>query len=136
VLLDVVRGFTLYGVLLANTVPYFSGRAFLPKSEAFADLGTADHVALFFLTVFISRKSQTLLTCLFGLGFAIQLGRAEARGQSASLLYLRRLAVLFFIGVCHVGQVVIARAWLKRFRWGPMEWVWRWLTYGTAPRMH
>jgi uncharacterized protein len=101
-LLDVVRGFTLYGVLLANTVPWFSGHGLLPKAEAAARIGTGDEIAFFFLTVFVSRKSQTLLTCLFGLGFAIQLARAEGR---AGRLYLRRLAILLVIGVCHAAFV-------------------------------
>lgn len=32
-------------------------------------------------------------------------------------------------------QVVFAHLWLARFRYGPMEWVWRSLTYGKAARM-
>jgi uncharacterized protein len=110
--LDVVRGFTLYGVLLANTVPWFSGRGYLPKADALAKLGTADEVALFFLAVFVSRKSQTLLTCLFGLGFAVTLARVEARGGNAVRLYLRRLATLLGIGMAHAAFV-----W-----WGDVLW--------------
>jgi uncharacterized protein len=26
-------------------------------------------------------------------------------------------------------EVLISTAWLKRFRFGPLEWVWRTLTY-------
>jgi uncharacterized protein len=35
------------------------------------------------------------------------------------------LAVVFF-----TGQVFISKYWLKRYQFGPMEWVWRCLTYG------
>ena len=112
VLLDVIRGFTLYGVLLANTVPWYSGRGMLSKAEAAARTGTLDEIALTFLAVFISRKSQTLLTCLFGLGFAVQLVRAEKRGERVSSSYMRRLAVLMLIGACHAGFV-----W-----WGDVVW--------------
>jgi uncharacterized protein len=111
-LLDVVRGFTLYGVLLANTVPWFSGLGFLPKVEAAARLGRADEVALFLVTVFVSRKSQTLLTCLFGLGFAIQLARAGSRGGGIGRLYVRRLLILLMIGIGHAALV-----W-----WGDVLW--------------
>jgi len=31
------------------------------------------------------------------------------------------------------AQIVFARLWLQRFRFGPAEWVWRGLTYGEAP---
>ena len=32
-------------------------------------------------------------------------------------------------------QVVFSHWWLARYRFGPMEWVWRTLTYGERPRM-
>lgn len=112
VLLDVIRGFTLYGVLLANTVPWYSGWGLLPKAETAARTGIADEVALAFLTIFVSRKSQTLLTCLFGLGFAMQLMRAEARRERGTWLFLRRLTGLFLIGAAHAALV-----W-----WGDVLW--------------
>jgi uncharacterized protein len=120
VLLDVIRGFTLYGVLLANTVPWYSGWGLLSKAETAARTGIADEVALSFLTVFISRKSQTLLTCLFGLGFAMQLLRAEARSDHGARLFFRRLSGLFLIGVAHATFV-----W-----WGDVLWSYA-LTGGT-----
>jgi uncharacterized protein len=30
-------------------------------------------------------------------------------------------------------QVIVSRWWLMRHRFGPAEWLWRWLTYGTVP---
>ena len=33
------------------------------------------------------------------------------------------------------AQVFFSRWWLSRFRFGPMEWLWRWLTYGRRPAM-
>lgn len=32
-------------------------------------------------------------------------------------------------------QLLWTPAWLRHFRFGPVEWVWRWLTYGTRPRL-
>ncbi|MET0592218.1 MAG: DUF418 domain-containing protein [Polyangiaceae bacterium] len=32
-------------------------------------------------------------------------------------------------------QLVMARAWLARFQFGPVEWIWRTITYGKAPAM-
>jgi uncharacterized protein len=28
-------------------------------------------------------------------------------------------------------QVPFSRWWLSKYRYGPMEWVWRWMTYGS-----
>jgi uncharacterized protein len=101
-LLDVLRGFALYGVLLANLVPWFSGRAFLPREEVLAATSRADNVTLFLMGVLVNGKFQTLLSLLFGLGFSMQLARAEARGGSGVALYVRRLGAMFALGCCHV----------------------------------
>ncbi|NKI36368.1 DUF418 domain-containing protein [Wenzhouxiangella sp. XN79A] len=34
-------------------------------------------------------------------------------------------------GLTVVLQILLSRAWLARFRFGPAEWLWRWATYGT-----
>jgi uncharacterized protein len=39
-------------------------------------------------------------------------------------------AMLLGIAV-YVAQIIISQWWLKRFRFGPMEWLWRTLMYGT-----
>ncbi|WP_437935171.1 DUF418 domain-containing protein [Sorangium sp. So ce341] len=100
--LDVLRGFALYGVLLANAVAWFSGRAFMTRDQLIAQRGPADEVFLVLLNLFVDGKAMTLLTFLFGLGFALQLQRAEADGRSVLPTHFRRLAALAFIGVCHV----------------------------------
>ena len=32
-------------------------------------------------------------------------------------------------------QIVISHWWLKRFQFGPMEWLWRGMTYGSLPEL-
>ncbi len=67
---------------------------------------------------------QSLVASLlfFGYGFGLwgQVGRA---GQVGIVLAV------------FVAQVVLSRWWLSRFRFGPLEWLWRWLTYGRRPAM-
>jgi uncharacterized protein len=101
-LIDVLRGFALYGVLLANTIPFYSGRSFLPKAEVAARTSSLDQIALVVINVFVDGKAMTLLSFLFGLGFAVQLTRAESRGRSVLPVYLRRLVVMIAIGGCHI----------------------------------
>ncbi|MET0327398.1 MAG: DUF418 domain-containing protein, partial [Luteimonas sp.] len=56
----------------------------------------------------------------FGYGFGLygELGRAAQTGIVLGVFAL---------------QILISRAWLSHHRYGPMEWVWRWLTYGRRP---
>ena len=103
--IDVVRGFALYGVLLFNTIVFTSGLMFLPPETSQSLLGRADQITMRAMSVLVSGKSMTLFTVLFGLGFAVQLGRAQARGASGLRVYLRRLAVLAGIGLCHMAFV-------------------------------
>ena len=49
-----------------------------------------------------------------------------------------RLGSLAAVGVglaVYAGQVVFSWAWLGRYRFGPVEWVWRSLTYGRGQPM-
>ena len=40
-----------------------------------------------------------------------------------------------FVLVVFTLQVLLSHWWLARFRYGPMEWLWRWMTYGTRPAL-
>src|SRR5689334_7290006 len=72
--LDVLRGFALLGVLIANLYTLYSLRFTLHRESH--DAG-ADAVARWFMALFVHSRAQTLLTFLFGFGFAVQLVRAR-----------------------------------------------------------
>ncbi|HLQ37960.1 MAG TPA: DUF418 domain-containing protein [Planctomycetota bacterium] len=99
--IDVVRGFALFGVLLANLV-WWTQREHLEKAARDA-LPTArlDAVVTQANTLLIEGKFFTLFSFLFGLGFAVQLQRAAARGGDGTRIYRRRLLVLLGIGLLH-----------------------------------
>jgi uncharacterized protein len=99
--IDALRGFALAGVFLAN-LAYLSLYTMLPTRER-AALPTAsfDIVATQVIEVFVDGKFITIFSLLFGLGFAMQLRRAEARGKGELARYLRRLLVLLGIGAIH-----------------------------------
>lgn len=40
-----------------------------------------------------------------------------------------------FVAVVFGLQLLLSRWWLSNFRYGPMEWLWRWATYGRRPAM-
>src|SRR5687767_1388234 len=92
--LDVLRGFALFGVLVAYALWNLGG----PPEETY---GPADRALNWALTVLVDTKFYALFAFLFGLGFSIQLTRARARGVSVVPAYCRRLLALLLIGLAH-----------------------------------
>ena len=92
--LDVVRGFALFGVLLA----YALWNLGVPPEQTYSQV---DRILEWTLTALVDSKAYTLFAFLFGLGFSIQLTRAEARGATIVPTYCRRLLALLLIGLAH-----------------------------------
>jgi uncharacterized protein len=109
VTLDVLRGFALCGVLIGNMVLYSGQWA---EHGPPPDPTALGQITDWLLMLFVHSKAQTLLTLLFGLGFAIQMLRAQERHEPVMGLYLRRLVALFVLGALHV--IVL---W-----WGDVTW--------------
>ncbi len=98
--IDILRGMALFGILAANM------RGFNAPDSVYGNIkvlfhGRADMIAQGFIDIFIQGKFVTLFSFLFGLGFAVQLTRAEARGAKFMSFYPRRLAALALFGVIH-----------------------------------
>ncbi len=91
--IDILRGFALFGVLLINI-----GGFELPGQTW---TGLADRVALWPILVLGDSKFWTLFSFLFGLGFALQMQRAARRGANFLAFYPRRLLVLLLFGLLH-----------------------------------
>jgi uncharacterized protein len=99
-MLDALRGFALFGILLANLMGFVVGPA--PESMRLVHVGAALAGPVeFLLEWLVVGKFYSLFSLLFGIGFAIQLGRLEARGEGATR-YARRLVVLFGFGLAHM----------------------------------
>src|SRR5271155_1530637 len=91
--IDVLRGMALFGILTANM------RAFDAPIEAYGAIGVLfpgrlDVIAQFVVDAFFQGKFISIFSFLFGLGFAMQMTRAEARGASFLGFYPRRLLAL------------------------------------------
>lgn len=67
---------------------------------------------------------QSVIGSLIFFGFG--LGLYDRLGLAAGAL---------LVVAVYVGQVALSNAWLRRFRFGPVEWVWRSLAYGRAQPM-
>ena len=138
VVLDALRGFAILGIILAN-FPEFS-------LWTFSDPATwtrTDTVTRAVQTFFVDGKFYTLFSLLFGMGFSIQLANAEGKLRT----FYRRMTVLLCIGLglgnrvgllgtelialgVYAFQILLSSLWMRTFAFGPVEWVWRMLTYG------
>lgn len=105
-LLDVLRGFALFGVFTSNLNLWFSGRVFLPPERIKPMMDApANAVAAYLFSFFVFGKFISMFAFLFGLGFAIQMIRADGRGASIVPLYARRLGAMLFIGLGHMFAI-------------------------------
>jgi uncharacterized protein len=98
--IDVLRGLALFGILTANMRGH-NAPAAMYGSNGLIFQGFGDRLAQALIDIFVSGKFITLFAWLFGLGFAVQMTRADARGVKASSFYPRRLLALLAFGVIH-----------------------------------
>ena len=99
--LDILRGFALMGILIMN-MPTFSASMFAEADGSHLWPGALDQAAEQIRDLLFSGKFNGIFSLLFGLGFTIQFGRMwQADPLHARSLYMRRLLVLFALGVVH-----------------------------------
>ncbi len=94
VFLDILRGLAVFGMFTVNMTTD------LPWGWAFGEqpLDNADRTVVILIDLLTNGKFITIFSFLFGVGFFLQLERVRDRGVPFLAAYLRRLAVLFFIG--------------------------------------
>lgn len=103
--LDILRGFAILGILFVNNgVTGYYTHIVSPSA--------VDQFGNTLISVLGSGKLWTMFAILYGVGFAIQLERAEARGTNIIPTYLRRQFFLALIGcvlslVIHVPQLLM-----------------------------
>ena len=122
--LDILRGFAVLGMILVHFHFY---------ANDFHDMGgeartAAEEAVSWGVWLLVETKAAAVFAFLFGVGFAIQIRRAAARGASFVPLYVRRLVVLGLFGfVTHAffGYNILllyayAGLWLLMVRtWSP-----------------
>ncbi|HVG25763.1 MAG TPA: DUF418 domain-containing protein [Thermoanaerobaculia bacterium] len=96
--IDILRGLALFGILAANirgfagpAATYFSPHLFWPALH--------DRIAQAFIDTFVQGKFIAIFAFLFGVGFAVQLERAD--GRRFGWTYARRLLILLGFGLAH-----------------------------------
>ena len=94
--LDILRGIALIGMFLVHFNYY-------EATPVGAEPGRLAAFIEQFLGLFIEERFYSIFGMLFGVGFAVQLTRAEARGEPFVGRYLRRLAALAVFGFIAEG---------------------------------
>lgn len=98
--LDVLRGLSLFGVLLVN-LGVFSGEMWTLEAKLPYPMGWGGETLSFLRQVLLEGKAASLLGMLFGVGLAIQLAAAERKGSAYLPFALRRIGALALIGLGH-----------------------------------
>ncbi|GAA0402674.1 hypothetical protein Acor_68080 [Acrocarpospora corrugata] len=98
--LDVLRGFALCGILLANVKPI----AHMLDTESLAAYAAPPSPDDSWLGVglFVDQRFFPMFSLLFGIGFSLLLDSAGRRVPRPRVLLLRRLLVLLAIGLAHM----------------------------------
>lgn len=68
-----------------------------------------------------TRRTSGVRSSRIGAALPLRLGL----GASLPLVGVELIALLIFI-----AQIILSSLWLSAFRYGPLEWIWRILTYG------
>lgn len=116
IFMDVLRGFAILGIFIANLGSGFSGF----REEAGLTgpylLGDWDHKMAFLHRMFIEGKFYSIFSLLFGWGLAMQFIRGEQRGINTVPTVRRRLMFMLLLGAIHLmiwpGDIVFFYALL------------------------
>jgi uncharacterized protein len=86
--LDILRGIAILGMVVVNFI-----------EAANAPIASMEQRVESFYLLFLSQRFYTMFAILFGVSFAVQLRRADARGERFVLRFIRRLAALAIFGL-------------------------------------
>ena len=92
--IDIIRGFAIFGILVVNFTVDNPG-----VSPMQGRTGLIDQLVYWPISFFMNDKFMAIFCFLFGLGFSIQMLRAESHNSPFVVVYFRRLLVLYLISI-------------------------------------
>src|SRR5262245_38522709 len=99
VVVDMIRGFALTGVLIANFTSYTDQQL---TSDILDSISSPlDKTLRDINTIFFEWKFFTLFSILFGYGFGLIMSSLEKKNINVNYFFIRRMFWLFVIGVIH-----------------------------------
>lgn len=97
--LDLLRGFALLGILIANMLMFHSPYLYVEPYRYFTESG--DFEAFKWITIFVQGSFYPIFAFLFGYGLNMQYEKAIERKQPFPKIMSRRLLVLLVFGLVH-----------------------------------
>ncbi|MEO7983744.1 MAG: DUF418 domain-containing protein [Bacteroidota bacterium] len=114
--MDVLRGFAILGIFIANLGSGFSGYSEDAHLSGPLLAPNLDHTMTFLHHMFIEGKFYSIFSLLFGWGIALQIKRGMAKGINAAPTVRRRLGFMLLLGFIHLmiwpGDIVFFYAML------------------------
>ncbi len=102
--IDILRGIALLGILVVNMLSFSGPYLEVPSLSFWSSF--PDKVAEFLIIIFAEGAFYSIFSFLFGIGFALQILSAEAKGELAlksfGARFRRRLFFLFIFGLIHI----------------------------------
>lgn len=99
--IDILRGLSLFGVLMVNLVTEFRVSIFQQFLPADPAMSLVDHWTETFVSTVLELKAISLFSLLFGVGMAIQFEHLRSNPSRLPLL-ARRVGVLLGFGLIHM----------------------------------
>ncbi|MEM6642097.1 MAG: DUF418 domain-containing protein [Bacteroidota bacterium] len=119
-LLDVIRGFALFGVLTINIYDFSGFDYALTETKQHLPTYPLDIWAERTVKFFFEGKFYAIFSVLFGIGFSIQIERLREKSSNWRKVFYRRLLILLIFGIIHlqflwVGDILVLYAILGFF---------------------
>lgn len=97
--LDMLRGFALLGIFIANMLTFHSPYFYIDPHSYFSTPG--DMASYKIINIFVEASFYPIFAMLFGYGLNMQYEKAIANGTSYVPMMARRLAILLGFGLIH-----------------------------------
>ncbi|WP_431029222.1 DUF418 domain-containing protein [Lysinibacillus sp. LZ02] len=97
--IDIIRGFSLLGILLVNIFGFYLPQPYIMLNEWFTEaIDIIWHQAL---DIYVQSSFYPLFSMLFGYGLAMQYMKAQRVGTNFYKFAPKRLLILFVVGMLH-----------------------------------
>lgn len=97
--LDVLRGFSLFGIILVNIFAFSSPQPHVDLNHWFVE--AIDIIWYQNLQIYVQSSFYPLFSMLFGYGLAMQYMKMQRNGENVFRFIPKRLIILFVIGMLH-----------------------------------